>query len=77
MKVKPIVTKVHNAHITDKYGITISDKFTVVYESGVIRTFKCRNKLSRTAFEFLATHTSTADSITDKYGKTYTSITWR
>lgn len=71
-----IIKKVYNIHINDKYGVTISDKFIVYYVSGVVRTFKCRNKLSENAFHFIHSHDAKGSSITDKNQKTSIYTTW-
>lgn len=74
-----MIKYVYNSHITDSYGVTISDIFTVKYASGAIRKFKCRNRISKNVASFIKAHAdnSTAESITDKKGTTHTSIMWK
>lgn len=74
-----IVKQVYNAHITDSLGVTISDNFIVKYESGVIRNFKNRNRISKNVDKFIKEHsdTSISKSITDKNNTTHTSIIWK
>ena len=78
MKTNAIIKYVYNAHVTDIDGVTISDVFTTIYESGAVRKFKCRNKVSKNVADFIKAHAdkSKHESITDKYGKTHTSIIW-
>lgn len=79
MKTNAIVTCVCNNHITDEYGVTISDEFFAKYKSGAKRKFECRNRISKNVAAFIKAHAenSTAESITDKKGTTHTSIMWK
>ena len=74
-----IVKQVYNTYITDSMGVTISDNFVVKYESGVVKKFKNRNRISKNVSEFIKDHadTSISESITDKNSTTHTLIIWR
>lgn len=76
---KAIVVRVYNNHKTDEYGVTISDEFIAVYKSGVTRTFKCRNRISKNVANFIKTRADNSEvcAVTDKMGRTYVEIIWR